>query len=140
MEEAYTALMAWIAKEKFPPTPADLLALVSKSKQPEIFISPEKAWEAVSEAVKRFGWNNQERALKTFSGPIRRAVESIGGWQKICQTPLGREWDFLRKNFMESYNEFGQEDKDQAILPVSVFKRLHQMQEQKQLGIENDLS
>jgi hypothetical protein len=134
MEEAYTALMAWMAKEKFPPTPAELIHLVSKNKRPEIFVSAEKAWEAVSEAVRRFGWNNQERAFETFSGPIRRAINSIGGWQKVCQTELGREWDFLRKNFMESFEEFGREDKDQTLLPTTVLNRLAEMNNQGKLG------
>jgi hypothetical protein len=134
MEEAYTALMAWMATEKFPPTPAELIHLVSRNKRPEIFVSAEKAWEAVSEAVRRFGWNNQERALETFSGPIRRAINSIGGWQKICQTELGREWDFLRKNFMESFEEFGQEEKDQNLLPTTVLNRLAEMNGQAKLS------
>jgi hypothetical protein len=134
MEEAYTGLMAWIAKEKFPPSPAELLELVQKNKNPEFFIGAETAWERVSEAVKRFGWSNKEKAFETFSAPIKRAVDNVGGWQRICQTPLGNEWGLLRKNFMDVYEELSQAEQEKVLLPNTVLKRLAEMQDQKQLG------
>jgi hypothetical protein len=122
--EAMNAFETWINTQRFPPTLADFKELIAKQKSPEKLISPEMAFEAVSEAVRKFGSYGQEKAFQTFSDPIKRSVRAVGGWQKICQTELGREWDFLKKNFIEAYNEFGQEEKHQALLPEAVLNRL----------------
>ena len=87
----------------------------------------------VDSAVRKFGSYNQEKAFSTFSDPIKRAVRNIGGWQKICSTELGREWDFLKRNFIDAYNDFGQEAKEQQLLPAQVLHRLQEMNAQKQL-------
>ena len=131
-EEAYTAFMAWISTETFPPMPANLNELIKKAKNPNVFLSAEKAWEIVDRAVRKFGWANSERAFETFPPNVVRAVKSIGGWQKICQTPLGQEWDFLKKNFRAAYDEWQEEDQEQALLPTNVLTRLQTMS-QKQL-------
>jgi hypothetical protein len=131
-EEAYTAFMAWISTETFPPMPANLNELIKKAKNPAAFLSAEKAWETVDKAVRKFGWNNQERALDSLQPNVVRAVRSIGGWQKVCATPLGQEWDFLKRNFKAAYDEWQEEDQEQALLPTNVLNRLQSMG-QKQL-------
>ena len=62
-----------------------------------------------------------------------RTVRNIGGWQKVCQTELGRDWDFLKRNFIEAFKDFDQEAKEQELLPVQVFHRLQEINTQKQL-------
>lgn len=114
----------WINTEKYPPSLAEFKPLVVKTKNPQAFISPERAWEAVDSAVRRFGSYNQEKAFQTFSEPIKRAVRAVGGWQKICSTELGRDWDFLRKNFTDAFNDFSQDDREQHLLPTAVLKQL----------------
>lgn len=126
----------WINTEKFPPTLAEFKPLVVKLKNPQAIISPERAWEAVNSAVRKFGSYNQEKAFETFSDPIKRAVRNIGGWQKICSTELGRDWDFLKRNFIEAYNDFGQEAKAQELLPAQVLQKLQQLTEQQQKRLE----
>jgi hypothetical protein len=121
------AFEIWINTEKFPPTLAEFKPIVAKFKNPQAFLSPERAWEAVDSAVRRFGSYGQEKAFATFSEPIKRAVRAVGGWQKICQTELGREWDFLRKNFIEAFQDFGQDAKEQELLPTAVLHRLEEM-------------
>jgi hypothetical protein len=120
------AFELWVNTEIHPPNLAQFKPTVAKLRNPEKFISPEKAWEDVSSAVRRFGSYNEVQAFSTFTEPIKRAVRAIGGWQKVCQTELGREWDFLRKNFMDSYKDFNIEEKEQVLLPVSVLQRLQQ--------------
>lgn len=125
--EVMTAFDYWINTQDRPPSLAQFKAIVAKLKNPEAFISPERAWEAVDSAVRCFGSHRSQEALSTFTEPIKRAVQSVGGWQKICETNLGQSWDFLRKNFMEAYNDFGLETKEQELLPTQVLHRLQQM-------------
>lgn len=135
--DVVNAFEVWINTEKFPPTLAEFKPIVVRFSNPNSIVSPEKAFEAVSEAVKRFGSYGQEKAFQTFSEPIKRSVRAVGGWQKICQTELGREWDFLKKNFIEAYNEFGQEAKEQVLLPNAVLKQLQLRTESQKQLLEN---
>ena len=125
--DVVNAFEIWLNTEKYPPSLAEFKPVVARFKNPEAFLSPERAWELVTTAVRKYGSYNSERAFATFSEPIKRAVRNIGGWQKICQTDLGREWDFLRKNFIETYQDFSQEAKEQELLPASVLHRLQEM-------------
>lgn len=126
------AFEIWLNTEKYPPSLAEFKPVVARFKNPSAFLSPERAWELVTTAVRKYGSYNSERASATFSEPIKRAVQNVGGWQRICQTELGREWDFLRKNFIEAYQDFGQEAREQELLPASVLHRLQEMTGQKQ--------
>jgi hypothetical protein len=127
------AFEMWINTQKFPPTLAEFKHTVVKLSKPTALLSPETAWETVSNAVRKYGSYGQERAFATFSEPIKRAVRNVGGWQKICQTELGQPWDFLRKNFLECYKDFSTIENQQYLLPESVLHQLQQMTDQKQL-------
>lgn len=129
--EVMTTFEVWVNTEIYPPRLAEFKPLVAKYKNPSAFVSPERAWEVVDSAVRRFGSYNQEKAFKTFSEPIRRAVRAIGGWQKVCSTELGRDWDFLKKNFIEAFTDFGQDAKEQELLPQSVLNRLQELSQSK---------
>jgi len=135
--DVVNAFEIWLNTEKYPPTLAEFKPVVARFRNPSAFISPERAWETVSNAVRKYGSYNSERAFATFSEPIKRAVRNIGGWQKICQTELGREWDFLRKNFIDAYNDFGQDIREQELLPASVLHRLQEITGQKQERLES---
>lgn len=138
-KECLTTLEIWLNQEKFPPTLAEFKPLIAKMKNPEAFISPEKSWETVHRAVRRFGWSNEAKALETFSEPIKRAVRAVGGWQRICSTPDGKEWDFLRKNFIECYEEFSSDTQEQFLLPPTILKQLQERQAQ-QISHDESLS
>lgn len=126
--EVINALEYWVNTEEKPPNLAQFKPTLVKLTKPKAFISPERAWEAVDLAVRKFGSYNQEQAFATFSEPIKRAVRNVGGWQKICSTELGRDWDFLKKNFMDAFNDFDQEEREQELLPTSVLQRLNELQ------------
>jgi hypothetical protein len=137
-KDVVNAFEVWLNTEKYPPTLAEFKPVVVRFRNPSAFLSPERAWETVTIAVRKYGSYNSERAFETFSEPIKRAVRYVGGWQKICQTELGRDWDFLRKNFVEAYEDFGQEAKEQELLPASVLHRLQEMTgEKKQERLES---
>jgi hypothetical protein len=126
--DVINAFEYWFSTEDRPPTLPKFKPIIIKFINPQAFISPERAWEAVDLAVRKFGSYNQEKAFATFSEPIKRAVRSVGGWQKICSTELGRDWDFLKKNFIDAFNDFDQDVKEQELLPTSVLQRLNEIQ------------
>ena len=131
--DVVNAFELWLNTEKYPPTLAEFKPVVARFRNPSALISSERAWETVTIAVRKYGSYNSEGAFATFSEPIKRAIRNVGGWQKICQTELGREWDFLRKNFVDAYNDFGQDMREQELLPVSVLHRLQEVTGQKQI-------
>lgn len=135
--DVVNAFEIWLNTEKYPPTLAEFKPVVIRFTNPGAFLSSQKAWETVTIAVRKYGSYNSERAFETFSEPIKRAVRNVGGWQKICQTELGRDWDFLRKNFIDAYDDFGQETKEQELLPISVLERLYEITGEKQNRLEN---
>jgi hypothetical protein len=140
LQDAFTAFGVWLATERKMPTAADLNLIVRKNKNPESFISPELAWEQVTDAVRKFGWCNMERARTYLSEPIWRAVQNVGGWQKICKTELGQPWDFLRKNFIQAFEDFGENQQSQASMPDNVWKKLQDLNNQKCLENKADES
>lgn len=123
----------WANTQKWPPTLAEFKELAAKAKNPAAFLSAEKAWETVDYAVRKYGWCNQEHAFKSLKPNVIRAIKSLGGWQKVCQTPVGQEWDFLKKNFKLAFDEWQEEVQDQALLPENLLARLQEMATQKAL-------
>jgi hypothetical protein len=132
LNEAATIFEIWVNTEERPPTLAAFKKLLAKNKNPELFQSAETAWETVDYAVRKYGWNNELKALETFSEPTKRAVRNIGGWQKICQTPLGNEWNFLRKDFINVYEDFSQNQKEEKLLPTQILRKIQQIQQNEQ--------
>lgn len=126
------AFEKWVNTQGFPPQLNQFKETLVTTIKPNSIISPEKAWEAVSDAVKRFGSYGQEKAFQTFSEPTKRAVRNIGGWQKICETELGQKWDFLRKNFIETYKEFSTSETEQYLLPPDTLRRIQELQQKEE--------
>jgi hypothetical protein len=124
------AFEKWFNLERKLPHPIDIKNILIKAKNPTAY-SPERAWEIVSTAVKNFGSHNQKAAFDTFSEAIKRGVHNVGGWQSICETPLGTKWDFLRKHFMESYVELDRDNREHEALPSPVLKRIQELAEQE---------
>jgi Domain of unknown function (DUF6475) len=136
--DVMTAFEIWLTTEPFPPTVAELRRTVSKVKNPELFISAEKAWEQVATAVRKFGWCNESLALETLSSNAKRAIQNIGGWQKLCAANE-KEWDFRRKDFLEIYGEFEQEAQEQKLIPEHVIKRIQEETHLREQRIEAKL-
>lgn len=134
-QECFAAFEIWLNTEVYPPQPVQLKNILKKIAQPknDLILSPEMAWETVDRAVRRYGSYGQEQAFNGFTEQTKRAVRNVGGWQRICSTELGKEWDFLRKNFIEAYNDFGADDKQQELLSTPILQRLQEMKQQHTL-------
>lgn len=137
--DVMTAFEIWLnTGEPFPPTVVEMRRTIAKMKNPEMFVSAESAWEKVATAVRKFGWCNQEKAMETLSDNARRAIQNIGGWQKLCAAE-GKEWDFRRKDFLEIYGEFDQRTQNQKLIPQHVIKKLHDEAHLREQALENKL-
>ena len=122
-QEVFQAFNYWLSIEKWPPTVADMNNIIKRFRHPEAFISAETAWEQVGNAVRKFGWPNEAKAMETLPSNIRRAIQYIGGWQKLCSS-ADKEWDFRRKDFIDVFEEFETETKEQALIPEGTLKKL----------------
>jgi hypothetical protein len=122
-QEVFNAFNYWLSIEKWPPTLADINKIVKQFRNPEAFISAETAWEQVSNAVRKFGWPNEAKAMETLAPNVRRAIQYIGGWQKLCSSS-DKEWDFRRKDFIDVYDEFETETKEQVLIPEGTLEKL----------------
>ena len=139
--ETLMAFEAWLNTHDRPPQLNQFKEHLLNMVKPESLMSPEKAWDVVSEAVRRFGSYNQDKAFATFTTPVIKAVKNIGGWQKICQTEIGQPWDFLRKNFLEVFKDYVTEEDNQFLLPPDTLRRiqdLREIEEQKRLDEPED--
>jgi hypothetical protein len=139
--ECKMAFEKWVNTQGYPPQLNQFKEAVVSTVKPNALMSPEKAWSIVTDAVRKFGWANQTKAFESFTEPIKRAVKSVGGWQKICQTELGQQWDFLRKNFMVSFEDYNTESSEQFLLPPDTLRRIQeirQIEEQKKLDEPNE--
>ena len=68
---------------------------------------------------------NQEKAFETVFWRIQRAIQDIGGWQRLCSA-TDKEWDFWRKDFLNVYEEFEIELKTRVI----TYYILHRLQKE----------
>lgn len=85
LESVVSALSAYRrnAKNKFPPTIADILALLAP--QVDDHTRAVEISSRVLEAVAKYGWNNSELA-RAFIGEVGwEAVKRYGGWMRVCE-------------------------------------------------------
>lgn len=139
-KNVFNAWEKWLAENPshFAPQPAHLKQIIAKAKNPESFISGEKAWEQVNWALRRFGNPNELQAKNALKPNIWRAIQSVGGWQNLCATP-DTEMGFKRRNFISAFDEFDGDTKEQFLLDENILKRLKRMdQEKRRLAEPND--
>jgi hypothetical protein len=138
-DDVLTAFKAWMATEPFPPVIAQINRIIKRANNPSAFESAENAWEKVHKAVKKFGWCNQEKAYETLSPNIQRAIQYIGGWQRLCSAE-GKEWDFRRKDFIDIFEEFTEKTQKRELIPADVLKRLNKEAHMREAQIQNKLA
>jgi hypothetical protein len=95
MDVFRSALSAHVRTSKFPPTPADIVALVDGTSDDKAMA----AWFKVRNAIGRAG---QYNSVAFDDGCIHRAITDIGGWVRLCQTPED-ELPFRQKDFIAAY-------------------------------------
>lgn len=129
---AEASLLSWASANKWPPSIADIREGAARLTLPEI---PDwsEGWEAVINAIHRWGMHRESEALATLPEIARKAVKRLG-WQNIC---LSEEIGVERANFRQIYEAIAAREKKDAQLPpgltASVVKRL-----EIQAGVGNE--
>lgn len=136
-EEVFTALIQYVATEKFPPTIADLKQIAAKNRNPNAFMSGEVAWEKVIRAIKQYGFYQQDKAFEGFDLQTKRLVNSLG-WGAICQCSEDKI-GIMRSNFVKMWETVKVEEKEQELFPVEVYNRLKNI-EAKRLSNSHEMS
>ena len=113
-------------KKGFPPTIAQILEEYQKAINPLAFVRPEEAWESVRTAIRKFGSYRESEALASLSNSTCKAVKSIG-WMNLCMAD-DKQFDFMRKNFIEAYQNVENEDRYELLHPQAQ-KRLMEVVE-----------
>lgn len=114
-EAASNAVKRWILTEKWTPTIADIRERATQVMIPAI---PDwsEGWEAVLNAIHRWGMHRESEALATLPEIARKTVKRIG-WQNIC---LSEEISIERANFRQIYEAIAEREKRTAQLPGSM--------------------
>lgn len=123
-EAASNAVKRWILTEKWTPTIADIRERATQVMMPAI---PDwsEGWEAVMNAIHRWGMHRESEALATLPEIARKTVKRIG-WQNIC---LSEEIGVERANFRQIYDAIAERERKTAQLPPGLTASITQRQE-----------
>lgn len=99
-QTAMLALKKYALSNKFPPTIAELTAIATDIAM-ERLPDTDEAWGEVHNAIRRYGYMEERKALDSMSEATRKTVERIG-FQDICKSPLD-QLNTLRAQFNRAY-------------------------------------
>ena len=102
------AMKEYVRNNDYPPT----IAGIRKGCMSEIkgFAKPwDKAWSEVLAAVKKHGTYGSLEAMKSFDELTKKSVKSVGGFYAICTTNEGRDLNYVRRDFKETYEDYKKE-------------------------------
>lgn len=120
---AEIALQKWISTSKWAPTIADI-----REYSAEISSGTEQtwgeAWHEVTTAISKYGYMNEDRAMKSMSPLTRKTVQTIG-YQILCTS---ENIAVERANFRKCYETFAQREKEDAQLPTVLIETIHTLQ------------
>lgn len=111
------ATAAWITKEHYPPTIADIRELVTTAALPEVD-PPELAWKQINTAVQKFGYNKPTEAQAFLGEQIWRAVDRFG-WMHFCEMD-DREGMANYAQFRDAYTTGIKRERERAQIPEAV--------------------
>lgn len=93
----------------FCPLPADLIrAILRNREKANPSMSVEKAWGLVVDAIRRVG---SYGSPNFGSYPIHKAINCIGGWQRLCSSPES-DLNWMQKDFEKFFKAYEDENGD----------------------------
>lgn len=84
-QTAMLSLKKYALFNKFPPTIAELMTIAADL-MAERLPDADEAWGEIMQAVRKYGYPQEAKALDSLSETVRKTVERIG-YQSICQSP-----------------------------------------------------
>ena len=118
---AQASLIKWMSTERYPPTPADIRSGIAIA-QMGVISSPDDAWKLIQQAVRKYGYMNQDEALKSFPELINRIVGRFG-WMHYCMMPMEDVATYYAQ-FRNAYNDECQKTKERLQIPDDIQKTL----------------
>lgn len=122
-----------LVTQDYPPTVKKLRESALQIVSPVSQISGEVAWDIAAKTAGRIGRYNKPAGMEELRRKnltIAKTVEAIG-WETICNAPL--EGGFVKRDFLAYYNEVDSPEREQNLIPDSMWKKIQQMQEQNKM-------
>lgn len=94
-----------IETDEFMPSIARMRKELALITTPQLQGDANGAWESVLVAIRKHGYYNADEGMKSLDPVTQRAVKLLGGFQRVCTSEDG---DWLRKNFVQLYEELSQ--------------------------------
>lgn len=82
-----------------------------------------KALEETRQAIRRHGLYGQKEALAMFDERTRQTVNSLGGWQKLCDWPIDQS-GILTAQFRDIYQDISRRADSHLALPPDIRPKL----------------
>lgn len=121
------AIQQYMMTNKFAPTVADLRELsttVVKGK-PKDWGS---GWESVQQAIRRYGFYQEEKALESMDEITRLTVKRLG-WQQLCMSENSMA---DRSNFRQIYQQIEERQKTDDVISIAVKEKINNMLQAKE--------
>ena len=94
-------ILQTINKCKHYPSIAELKEIIAIQTTPQVGLSGDSEWEKVIESVRRYGYNQEDKALASLE-PITRNIVKRIGFYEICMADENRKYN-LRSTFLKSF-------------------------------------
>lgn len=112
------AIKQIIATSKFPPSIAEIREKYVESTSLHLPDAGE-AWEEVMNGIRKYGTYEEEKALNSFSAPVRKAVKRIG-FRNLC---LSENIVADRAHFFKLYESIVARERDDIRIPINVIEQ-----------------
>lgn len=116
-QQCTEALITHTRLNYFAPQPSDIVEIVAKRNNPEVFKSGQIAWEEVCAAVRKFGFNRQSEAFVTLDEKTKRVTRAIGWWN-IC---YDEKPQFVKKEFLALWDSIATTEQETIKIDPSKF-------------------
>ncbi|WP_197441069.1 hypothetical protein [Thalassoglobus neptunius] len=82
-------------------------------------MSHSEAFDQVKRAISKCGYNQPKLAEQMLGESIWRAIQGIGGWDRVCSSPVS-ERSSLVAQFRDSWNHVAEDQQRKRMLPEGV--------------------
>jgi hypothetical protein len=121
-EVVQIAIKKSILESPFAPSIAEVRKAAIELKNPHLLSSAE-AWEEVNQALDRYGYYDQARAMESMSPLTARVVRAIG-FSRFC---LSNNLSVERGHFIRLYEELAKQEQSKLLLPERIKEQIKQI-------------
>jgi hypothetical protein len=125
------AVKRLISTNQFMPSIAEIKKEMANISTPMLQLDAEAEWETVLNAIRKYGYYQQEKAFNELKEITRSIVKTIG-WYRLCSSE-SIQW--LKKEFIEIFNH-KQDNKEELVMlgePTLTLQEIKQRAELKLL-------